>query len=167
MTSEFELDLYFMMLYPSVKFERNCCIPSKFIDRKPQIDKPKSKKGHNSIKSFRMTSEFELDLYFMMLYPSVKFERNCCIPSKFIDRKPQIDNVAKILSQKRTITHSKFCWLTPFQTWPVFHDYWPFCGVWMKLMHPFKSYWSETKSVTSFIKSWNLAFSTPALNFHL
>ena len=31
-----------------------------------------------------------------LLYPSVKFERNCCIPSKVIDWKPQIDNLAQI-----------------------------------------------------------------------
>ena len=39
-----------------------------------------------------MTSKFKLDLYFIMLNPSVKLERNGCIPSKVNDRKPQIDN---------------------------------------------------------------------------
>ena len=54
------------------------------------------KKGHNSVKKLRMTSKFNLILYFMMLYHSVKFEINCGIPSRVIDRKPQIDNLAKI-----------------------------------------------------------------------
>ena len=60
------------------------------------LAKPKSKKGHNSVKSMQMISEFEPNLYFMILCPSVKFERNCYIPSKVIDRKLQIDNLAKI-----------------------------------------------------------------------
>ena len=34
----------------------------------------KSKKGHNSVRSLRMTSKFELGLYFIMLYNSVKLE---------------------------------------------------------------------------------------------
>ena len=36
------------------------------------LPKPKSKKGHNSVKKLQMTFKFELDLYFMMFYPSVK-----------------------------------------------------------------------------------------------
>ena len=58
MTSKIELDLYFIMLYLSVKFERNCCISSKVIDRKPQIDnlaKIEVKKGHNSVKILLIT----------------------------------------------------------------------------------------------------------------
>ena len=55
------------------------------------------KKSHNSLKILRMTSEFELDLYFMMLYPSVYFEWDCYIPSKVIDRKPQF---SQTLSKK-------------------------------------------------------------------
>ena len=47
-----------------------------------------------------MTSKFELDLDFMMLYPSVKFEKKLRIPSKVIDLKPQIDKLAKILVKK-------------------------------------------------------------------
>ena len=31
-------------------------------------------KDHNSVKILWMTSKFTLDLYFMMLYPSVNFE---------------------------------------------------------------------------------------------
>ena len=31
-----------------------------------------SQKGHNSVKSLQMTSNFELDLYVIMLNPSVK-----------------------------------------------------------------------------------------------
>ena len=40
-----------------------------------------------------MTSKFELDLHFITFYPSLKFERYCCIFAKVIDRKPQIDNL--------------------------------------------------------------------------
>ena len=32
------------------------------------------KKGHKSVKILRMTFKFELDMYFMMLYPSVNIE---------------------------------------------------------------------------------------------
>ena len=38
------------------------------------------------------TTISELDLYLMMLYRSVKFEWNWCIPSKVIDWKPKCDN---------------------------------------------------------------------------
>ena len=51
------------MPYPSVNVEWIFFIPSKVIDRKPQF---KSKKGHNSVDFFRMTSIFELDLYLMI-----------------------------------------------------------------------------------------------------
>ena len=62
------------MLYPSVKFEWTCCIPSKVVDRKPQFSRNLSKKnGHNLVKILRMTSIFELDLYLMMLYLSQSF----------------------------------------------------------------------------------------------
>ena len=44
-------------------------------------------------------AQTELDLY-LMLYPSVKFEKKYCIPSKIIDRKPQIDNLAKVEVKK-------------------------------------------------------------------
>ena len=90
-----------------------------------------------------MTSKFELDLYFMMIYPSVKFERNCCIPSKVIDRKPQIDNLAKIKVKKGHNT------VEILQNAPFFKlDLYLMMIAQMKLMHPFKSYRSETKSVT-------------------
>ena len=49
-----------------------------------------AKKGHNSVNIWRMISKFELDLYFMMLYPSVNFECNWCIPSKLNDRKQKV-----------------------------------------------------------------------------
>ena len=55
-----------------------------------------SLKGPLLSQNLQMTSKFERGLYFMIFYPSVKFERNCCIPSKNIDWKPQIDNLAKI-----------------------------------------------------------------------
>ena len=35
------------------------------------------KKGHYSVKNLRLTSKFELDLSFMTLYISIKFERKC------------------------------------------------------------------------------------------
>ena len=90
MTSKFELDLYFLMLYPSVNIERNCCIPSKVIDLKPQFSQNRRKKSHYSVKILQMTSLFELDLYSMMLYPFLNFEWNWCIPSKVIDLKPKL-----------------------------------------------------------------------------
>ena len=37
-----------------------------------------------------MTSKFQLDLYLTILYPSVNFEWNWCIPPKVIDRKPKL-----------------------------------------------------------------------------
>ena len=87
MTSKFELGLYFMMLYPSVKFGWNCCILSKVIDRKPQFSQNLSKKkGHNSAKILQITSTFKFDMYLLMIYPSVKFEWNWCIPSKVWQR---------------------------------------------------------------------------------
>ena len=90
MTSKFEFDLYFMMLYPSVKFVRNCSIHLKVIDGKPQYSQNLSKKGHNSFKNLQMTSFYDLGLYFMMLYPSVKFEWNWYVPSKVNDWKPRV-----------------------------------------------------------------------------
>ena len=75
MTSKFKPDLYLIMLYPSVKFERKCCIPLKVIDRKPQIHnlaKIYVKTGHISVKNLRITLFSELDLHLMMLDPSVK-----------------------------------------------------------------------------------------------
>ena len=62
--------------------------PSKVIDWKPHFfPKSKSKEDHNSTKILRMTSKFELDLLFIMLYPFVNFE---CIPSKFDDWKQKL-----------------------------------------------------------------------------
>ena len=92
-TSKFELDLYFMMIYPSLKFERNCCFPSKVIDRKPQIDniaKIQVKKGPNSVNFLRITPFFELGLYLMMRDRSVKYKWNWCIRSRVIDQKPKV-----------------------------------------------------------------------------
>ena len=34
-----------------------------------------SQKGHNSVKTLQMISKFELDLYFMILYPSFNVEK--------------------------------------------------------------------------------------------
>ena len=36
-----------------------------------------------------------------------------------------------------------------YPTGPVFYSDIKFCKFWMKFMHPFKSYWMETKSVTA------------------
>ena len=52
-----------------------------------------------------MTSTLKLDLYLMVLYRSVKFDRNCGIPSKVIDRKPQF---SQNLCQKRAITELRY-----------------------------------------------------------
>ena len=41
---------------------------------KPAFARDTGKKGHNSVKILQMTSLFKLDLYFMMIYPSVNFE---------------------------------------------------------------------------------------------
>ena len=76
-----------------------------------------SKQGHYSVKKLWMISKFEFELYSMMLYPSVIFEWNSCIPSKVFDRNPQFSHN---LSKKGVITKSKFCGLSPFQTWSVF-----------------------------------------------
>ena len=51
-------------------------------------------KGHYSVKNMRTTSKLQLIMYLLMLYLSVKFERNCCI--NVIDLKPEIDNLAGI-----------------------------------------------------------------------
>ena len=51
-----------------------------------------SKKGHNSVNILRMTPKSELDLYFMMLYLSVNFEWNLCIPSKLSIGNQKCDN---------------------------------------------------------------------------
>ena len=96
MTSKSKQDLYFMMLYISVKFERNFCIRSKFtlcIEQKPQIGnlaKIYVKKGYNTVKCLRITPFNELDLYFMMLDSSVKFKWKWRIPSRVNDRKPNV-----------------------------------------------------------------------------
>ena len=37
-------------------------------------NKTKSEKGHNSVKSLRMTTNIKLDLYFTMIYPSENFQ---------------------------------------------------------------------------------------------
>ena len=36
-----------------------------------------------------------------------------------------------------------------YRTWPVFYSDIKFCKIWMKSIQPFKSYWTETKSVTT------------------
>ena len=41
------------------------------------------KKGHKSVKNLQMISKFKLDLYLMMLYPSVNFEWNWCITASY------------------------------------------------------------------------------------
>ena len=72
---KFELDLSFMMLYISIQFERKCLIASKVIDWKQQIDN--SKKGAIAQQNFAdYTPFFELDLFSMMLDPSVKCKCN-------------------------------------------------------------------------------------------
>ena len=38
--------------------------------------------------------------------------------------------------------------ITNSRTWPVFYDDILFCRLWMKSMHSFKSYWSETNILT-------------------
>ena len=47
---------------------------------------------------------------------------------------------------KRGLNSDKI--LQMISTWPEFYNALPFCKLWTKLMHPFKNYWSETKSVT-------------------
>ena len=49
----------------------------------------------------------------MMLYLSVKFERNYYFPLKGIDWKPQIDNLAKIYASKKIHNSVKILWITP------------------------------------------------------
>ena len=58
LTLWFELDLFFYD--PSVKFEWNCWIPSKVIDRKPQFSQNLK---HNSVKMLWIIPLFELDLW--------------------------------------------------------------------------------------------------------
>ena len=82
----------------------------------------------------------------MMLYHSVKFEWNCCIPSEVIDQKPQF---SQNLSRKGPLFSKNFADHPHFWTWPVSNDVPPFCKVKVKLMHPFKSYRSETKRTTT------------------
>ena len=52
-----------------------------------QFNQNLSKNGHNSVKILRITPPpppIKLDLYFIMLDPSVKFNWNWCIPSRVI-----------------------------------------------------------------------------------
>ena len=49
------------------------------------------------------------------------------------------------LSKKRARTHLNFADDLQIRNWPVFYDALPVCKFWIKLMHPFKSYRSETK----------------------
>ena len=51
---------------------------------------------------------------------------------------------AKKLSQKRVIAKSKNCKLPLNSNLTLFYDALPFCKIWMKLLHPFESNWSET-----------------------
>ena len=63
-------------------------IASKIIDWKAQIDnlaKIYVKKRHNSAKILRIALFFKLDLYLMILDPSVKFKWNRCIPARVIN----------------------------------------------------------------------------------
>ena len=117
-----ELDLYFMMLHLSVKFEWNCCIPLKVINLKPQfIQKSKSKKSHNSGKMLRMTSKFKLDLYLMMLYPSVNVEWNWCTPQKLLIRNQKRDTPEDKDADRDMIL---MCWLCFEQTSTGQNDAW-------------------------------------------
>ena len=46
-----------------------------------------------------------------------------------------------------------------FQMYPVFKNAVPFCNIWMELIHPFKNYQTETKSVTmltTLTETWSL-----------
>ena len=66
MITNIELDLYFLVISSSAKFEWNQCVPSKIIEQK-RTTKTKSKKGHNSAKIWRMITNIELNLYFIMI----------------------------------------------------------------------------------------------------
>ena len=66
MITNIELDLYLMVMLNSAKFEWNQCIPSKVIERK-RTTKTKSKRGHNSAKIWRMITNIENDLYFIVI----------------------------------------------------------------------------------------------------
>ena len=86
----------------------------KFVSQKGQlsfcISLNLNKKGRNSVKSLKNTSKYKIDVYIMMFYLSVKFERTCCIPLKVSDRKTQIDTFIQTRRQKRAINQSKICW---------------------------------------------------------
>ena len=100
------------------------------------------RKGHNSGKMLGLASLFELNLYFKML-------------SKLLIRD---HNLAKIWVKKESFLSQNTADYLPYQTWPVFYDALPFCERWMKLMHPFKRYWSKTKSV---MPRWRLRQQLP------
>ena len=51
------------MFNPTVEFEQNCWVLSKFIDWKPQFSE-KVKKGHNSVEILQITPFSNLPVFF-------------------------------------------------------------------------------------------------------
>ena len=77
MISKFEVDLYLIMIYPSVYIEWNWCISSKAIDRIPifSTHKTKSKKELNLSQNYADNLQiWTWPVCYMMLYISVNFE---------------------------------------------------------------------------------------------
>ena len=62
------------------------------IDRKLISTKTKSKKGYNSARICQMITNIELDLYFIAILSSAKFEWNLCLPSKVFERNEKCDD---------------------------------------------------------------------------
>ena len=69
-TTKFELDHYFIMLYQL----KNCCIPLKVIDWKPQFSQNLNIKGQSLSQNFVDNRHFQTLSVFMMLYSSAKFD---------------------------------------------------------------------------------------------
>ena len=62
---------------------------------------------------------------------------------KFIPQTSQYSFCISLnLKSKKGHNSVKSLWIT--SKWPVFYDASPLCNIWIELLHPFKSYWSET-----------------------
>ena len=122
----------------------NCCRISYFEIQNPILAFEIGPKSHYDIQNPILKFENEPNIVFWHSKSYLAFELRPNIVLWHSKSYFDIQNRAEY-----RITKSKFCGLSTFQTWSVFNDGWHFCKVWMELMDPFKSYWSETKSVTT------------------
>ena len=109
----------------------------------------KSKKGHNSVIILRMITNIKLDLYFTMGHTSAKFKKKSMHPCKSYWSEININTSTKTKSKKGHNSARIWRVITNIELDLYFYSDIKFFKSLMKSIHPFKSYWTETKSVTT------------------